>query len=187
MVPKSVQYVVLGVLGVVLAAVVWLQFFRVPDPAVAAPAGATPARTQAAAAGSRAQAPLAVPEVRLGALAAGAGGETVEIGRNLFRVQPKPVAPLASPATRQVEMPSTPPGPPPPPPPPPITLKLIGLVDAPGGAGKIAVLSDGRDVFYGREGDIIDGRYRVVRIGAESVDMSYPDGRGARTIPLSVP
>jgi hypothetical protein len=47
------------------------------------------------------------------------------------------------------------------------------------------VLSDGRDQFYGREGDIIDGRYRIVRIGVESVDMTYVDGRGARRIPLS--
>ena len=37
----------------------------------------------------------------------------------------------------------------------------------------------------GREGDIIDGRYRLVRIGVESVVMEYLDGRGRTTIRLS--
>ena len=51
--------------------------------------------------------------------------------------------------------------------------------------GKVAVLSDGKFVYYGREGDIIEGRYRVVRIGEESVQMEYVDGRGRQTIRLS--
>ena len=52
--------------------------------------------------------------------------------------------------------------PPPPPPPPPITLKLIGIVQ---GSGKpIAALSDGKDVFFGREGDIIEGRYKIIKV-----------------------
>ena len=37
----------------------------------------------------------------------------------------------------------------------------------------------------GREGEIIDGRYRLVRIGVESVVMEYVDGRGRTTIRLS--
>ena len=52
-------------------------------------------------------------------------------------------------------------------------------------AAKIAVLSDGRAVFYGKAGDIIEGRYRIVRIGAESVEVGYVDGRGSTTIRLS--
>jgi hypothetical protein len=70
--------------------------------------------------------------------------------------------------------------------PPPIPLRFIGLVDAPGAQSpRLAVLSDGRNVFHGREGDIIDGRYRIVRIGVESIEMSYVDGRGRQTIRLS--
>ena len=64
-------------------------------------------------------------------------------------------------------------------------LKFIGLVDAPGQTARIAVLSDGRNVFHGREGDIIDGRYRIVRIGAESIEMTYVDGQGRQVIRLS--
>ena len=43
----------------------------------------------------------------------------------------------------------------------------------------------GRNVFYGREGDIIEGRYRIVRIGLESIEMMHVDGRGQQTIRLS--
>jgi hypothetical protein len=64
-------------------------------------------------------------------------------------------------------------------------LKFIGIVEAPGQALKIAVLSDGRNVFYGREGDIIEGRYRILRIGAESLEIAYADGRGRQTIRLT--
>jgi hypothetical protein len=73
-----------------------------------------------------------------------------------------------------------------PPPPPAITLKFIGLVEAPTQAGRIAILSDGRgNVFYGKEGDAIEGRYRMLRIAPELVELSYLDGRGRQTIRLS--
>lgn len=68
---------------------------------------------------------------------------------------------------------------------PPIALKFIGIVDAPTQGGKVAVLSDGRSVFQGHEGDAIDGRFQIVRIGVESVEMSYLDGRGRQTIRLT--
>lgn len=71
-----------------------------------------------------------------------------------------------------------------PPPPAPIALKFIGIVDQEPRL-RVAVLTDGRNVFYGREGDTIEGRYRIERIGADSVDMAYVDGRGRQTIRLS--
>ena len=46
----------------------------------------------------------------------------------------------------------------------------------------MAVLSDARGVYYGREGDIIEGRYRIVKIGVESIELEYLDGRGRQTI-----
>lgn len=70
--------------------------------------------------------------------------------------------------------------------PPPIVLKFIGIVDAPAQGGKLAVLSDGRSgVFYGHEGEVVDGRFKIVRIGVESLDIMYVDGRGRQTIRLS--
>jgi hypothetical protein len=67
--------------------------------------------------------------------------------------------------------------------PPPIPLKYFALMETP--TGKIASLSDCRVTMRGREGDTIDGRYRLVRIGVESVVMEYLDGRGRTTIRMS--
>jgi hypothetical protein len=102
-------------------------------------------------------------------------------GRNLFREKPKPPPPAPKVAPPPPPDPNAPP--PPPPPPPPITLKLIGIVQ---GSGKpIAALSDGKDVFYGREGDIIEGRYKIIKVNVESIDIAYVDGRGQRRLGLS--
>ena len=113
--------------------------------------------------------------------------------RNLFRFKPKPPPP---PPPRQIVETAPPPPPPPPfvpagpppvPPPPPIVLKFIGVVQSADKTQKLAVLSDGRGgiPMYGKEGDIIDGRYRILNIGVESIVMAYLDGRGRQTIRLS--
>jgi hypothetical protein len=36
-----------------------------------------------------------------------------------------------------------------------------------------------------REGDTVDGRYSLMRVGTDSIEMSYMDGRGRQTIRLS--
>ena len=64
--------------------------------------------------------------------------------------------------------------------------KFIGVLEK--GEGMTwAVLSvgDGRGPLHGKEGDIIDGRYRILKIGTESIDMAYLDGRGRQTIRLT--
>ena len=108
--------------------------------------------------------------------------------RNLFRFKPKapPPPPPAPPRSVQPVMPAVPAGPPPPPPLAPIGLKFIGIVEAPSHGEKIAILSDGRNApFYGKEGAIIEGRYRILKIGVESVELAYADGRGRQTIRLT--
>jgi len=72
-----------------------------------------------------------------------------------------------------------------PPPPPPITLKYIGLLEGVQGVGNVAVFSDCRTTMRAREGEIIAGQYRLVRIGKESVVLEYADGRGQTTIRMS--
>jgi hypothetical protein len=69
----------------------------------------------------------------------------------------------------------------------PIPLKFLGTLEKSSDGVKLAVLSlnDGRAPMYGREGDIIDGRYRIVKIGAESIEMTHLDGRGRQAIRLS--
>ena len=51
------------------------------------------------------------------------------------------------------------------------------------GGKKIAVLSDGQGPpLFGVEGGTVAGRYRVIKIGVESIELSYLDGRGRQTI-----
>ena len=72
-----------------------------------------------------------------------------------------------------------------PPPPPPIALKFIGVVERANGV-KWAVLSDGKSApQHGKEGDVIDGRYKIVKIGTESIELTYVDGRGRQTVRLT--
>ncbi len=66
-----------------------------------------------------------------------------------------------------------------------VPLTFIGFVESPGIAGRVVVLTDGELVFHGRVGDVIDGRYRIVGLGLESVDMERIDGRGQQTLRLS--
>jgi hypothetical protein len=44
--------------------------------------------------------------------------------------------------------------------------------------------ASGPGVYQAFEGDIVDGRYRIVKVGLQSVVVSYLDGSGSRTIPL---
>lgn len=39
--------------------------------------------------------------------------------------------------------------------------------------------------MQGREGDIIEGRYRVLKVGLDTLEIAYADGRGRQTLRLS--
>lgn len=128
---------------------------------------------------------VTAPDVHLQALKEERPQPGDQPARDLFRFKPKAPPPAPPrPAARTL--------PPPlasvavaPPTVQPIALRFIGLVEAPEQARKIAILTDGRGIYQGREGDIIEGRYRVLRIGVESVEMAYLDGTGRQTIRLS--
>ena len=118
--------------------------------------------------------------VKLEALKAARPGQ-VELERNPFRFKPPPAPPPPPPPPPTKPVQQTPPGPPPPPPIPPIPLRFMGTVER--GALKLAALTDCKGFTYaGREGESIDGRYRLVRIGEESVVMEYMNGTGRTTI-----
>jgi hypothetical protein len=71
-----------------------------------------------------------------------------------------------------------------PPPPPPIAIKFFGLAVV--GGQRVAAFRDERgNIFHGKEGDIIEGRYRILRIGTDSAEVAYLDGRGRQTIRLT--
>jgi hypothetical protein len=109
--------------------------------------------------------------------------EPVQATRNPFRFKPKPAPPPAPPPVRPI-IPQPDAGPAQPAPPPRIPLKFIGVLES-STTGRVAVLSDTRGVYQGRVGEIIEGRYRILNIGVESIDLAYLDGRGRQTIRLT--
>jgi len=170
--------VLLGVLAVLLAVAI-IRFW----PSAAAPDG-VPLNARA---GTRRAGPTAVtaPDVHLQALGEARPQPVEEPQRDLFRFKQKaaPARPVRPEADADPAAPSAPVAPEAPTL-APIALRFIGLVESES-AQKIAILSDGRGIYEGREGDIIEGRYRILRIGVESVEMAYLDGRGRQTIRLS--
>jgi hypothetical protein len=70
------------------------------------------------------------------------------------------------------------------PPPPPITLKFFGFANKPGEAKKV-FLSQGEDVFIAGEGEIVDRRYRVLRISPNAVEMEDVLNNNRQSIPLT--
>jgi len=175
------RWLIGGGVAVLLALAIWMQSGAAPDSPATAPARA---RTARAAADEAATQP--VPPLKLESLKA-LRGEPSGTERNPFRFQPKvapPPQPVAAPVVEMSPAPVLPPVPTGPPPPPPIALKFIALVERANGV-KWAVLSDGKVTMYGRDGDSIDGRYRIVKIGAESVEVTHLDGRGRQVIRLT--
>jgi hypothetical protein len=122
-----------------------------------------------------------IPDVALGLLNA-SRPEPAGVARNPFRFKPKPPPP-APPQTMRMAPPQQA-GPMEPPPLPRIPLKFIGRMDSEK-AGQVAILSDGHGVYYGHEGETVEGRYRIIRIGVESIELAYLDGRGRQTIRLT--
>jgi len=189
------RQLILAALVIVLLAVIYRLWAATSPAPVAASNRNTgvAAQPQPAAgrgtAGADATKGMEAPDVHLESLNA----ERVRPGageRNLFRFKPKapPPPPPAPPQPVQPTptvnpVPQPPPGPPPL---PPIALKFIGIIESPTHARKIAVLSDGRNPpFQGEEGAIIEGRYRILKIGVESIELAYVDGRGRQTIRLT--
>jgi hypothetical protein len=108
-------------------------------------------------------------------------------GRNIFVSQaeveiPKPLAPGQVGPNGTAVGTYTPPAVPAS---PPIPLKFFGFANQPGEPKKI-FLSKGEDVFIAGEGEIVDRRYKVVRISATSVEIQDVVGSGPpQSIPLT--
>jgi hypothetical protein len=102
-------------------------------------------------------------------------------GRNIFSQFsvapeiPKPVAPI-----RQAHVDT---GPPPPPPPPPINLGFYGYAAEKTGQKQVFLLH-GDDIFIASEGDVVDRRYRVVKINSASVQVEDIPYHNTQTLPL---
>jgi hypothetical protein len=105
-------------------------------------------------------------------------------GRNIFSASsvpvdiPKPVAPIRPKPVVPVYTP--PPGPPPP---PPIDLKFFGTATSAQGKRQ-AFLLRGDDVFLASDGDIVQRRYRIVSVSANSIVVEDLTNNNRQTLPL---
>jgi len=181
--PKRQREIALAIAAILLVAVaVWTVQRGPAPPAIAAPGGATPGNVQ-----PTSKHPIA--EIDLEALEA-KRSEPEESDRNPFRFKPRAAPPTPASVIKQQQQQAAAAaaaqaaaGPPEPPPLPRIPLKYIGEMSDPKMTGhRVAILSDARGVYYGREGEIVEGRYRIIKIGVESIELAYLDGRGRQTI-----
>jgi len=190
------QLLLLGAILVVLAAVLYWQSARsevTPEEFSAAMADRVRREAGAADASAAAPRPRAavageIPAVGLASLGH-VQPEPADTGRDPFRFESAPASgrrggaagPGAAAPPPQPAMAAVPQGPPGP---PPILLKFIGIAKQ--GEGRLyAVLRDERGIYHGAEGDVVEGRYRILRVSADRVDVSYVDGRGRTSIPMS--
>jgi hypothetical protein len=119
------------------------------------------------------------PELRLKLLESSEGTKYEGTGRNIF-------VPGLEPIPRPIvdNTPKPPPGPPPPPPPPPINQKFFGVASHTGEPKRV-FLAQGDTVFIGTEGEIVDRRYKIVRINPNSVEIEDVLNNHRQTIPLT--
>jgi hypothetical protein len=125
--------------------------------------------------------PSGVPGLRLDLLKLSEQMSYAGTGRNIFRDQPVDIAKPVKPVITAAPPPPVNTGPPPP---PPINLKFFGFANKPGQQKQI-FLSEGDDTFIAKEGDIVDRRYKVVKIYNESVDIQDVLNNNTQRIMLS--
>jgi hypothetical protein len=168
--------IVLGVIAVLAFAYFVLPMFTgetsatSPSTPVGTPApGRAPAR--AGAKGKKVRPENLDPTLRLDLLASVEQTQYEGNGRNIFTSEPDPPAipiPGASGATDVAVKPIY--TPPPVPTAPAIPLKFYGFASKVGEPKKIFLI-DGEEVFVAGEGEIVNRRYKVIRISPTSVEM----------------
>lgn len=199
---RNAVYVAVA-LGLVAIYLVWRTFFssggeviasKPPAPALIAPATAGPAARRVRSgrrAGPAQKQTLTAsldPRLRLDLLKGSSETEYKGAGRNIFRAEKEIEIPKAvDNGVKKKEEEAKIPLPPPTPvvqPPPPINLKFFGFANRPGEARQVFLLQN-EDVFIAREGDVVNRRYKVVKINNNSVEIEDLLGNNRQTIPLT--
>ncbi len=192
---KVIAAVALGGLAVVLAVWQFSGFFSggsssaasttvTPSPALSAPASGTRTRGNQSARNSTGKKDAGQnldPSLRFDILKTSEDTKYEGTGRNIFRVFVEIQHVLQSPVQ---ETPTAQQGPAPPPPLPPIELRFYGFATPAGGTKRI-FLAHNEDVFIAKEGDIVDRRYKVVRIAPNSVEILDVLSNNRQSIPLT--
>ena len=109
-------------------------------------------------------------------------------GRNIFSTTY--TAPVVIPTNMPKARPgvatgAVPTGPPLPPPPPPINLKFFGTAIRANGLRQ-AFLLNGEDVYLAAAGDIVARKYKIVAIGANSIQVEDLQNANTQSLPLQV-
>jgi hypothetical protein len=123
------------------------------------------------------------PTIRLDLLESAQNVKYEGKGRNIFRAG----APVDIPQPSHnvlTDKQTPPPVPQPPPGPPPINLRFFGVASRTGEAQRI-FLSEGESIFVAREGDIVNSRYKVVKINPQSVEIEDLLNNNRQSIPLT--
>ena len=94
---------------------------------------------------------------------------------------PPPPMPSAPPVVEETPPPVTVPTPPPL---PPLNIKYIGAFEGKKGLKVAVLMTDRKEVLTGQAGEVVANRYRIVRIGLESVDVQDVGSEQVRRIPL---
>lgn len=145
---------------------------------------AIPAQPEAANAPgrTRAKTPALDPTLRTDLLKNSEAAEYKGTGRNIFEEQAAPLPQPKHPAV--VPQPQPVPQPVVAPPPPPIPLKFYGFANKPG-QSKSIFLANGDDIFIGKEGDIVQRRYKIIHISPTQVEIEDVLNNNRQTIPLT--
>ena len=107
-------------------------------------------------------------------------------GRNIFSASSAPVElpkPIASVRTKGAALQAGPLAPTGPPPPPPIELKFFGT-ETTGKGLRTAFLLHGDDVFLALNGDVVQRRYKIVSVLANSIVVEDLANNNTQTLPL---
>ncbi len=180
---KTKVRVAIGLCIIAVLVVSWtLMGNKTPTPAPkssSAPVAAAPAK------GKSAQPAESLdPRLRLDLLASSEEVKYQGSGKNIFRTLAEPIErPKISPLQRKqqqeearnVNIP---------PPPPPINLKFFGITNTKGEKPKV-FLSQGDDVWIAHEGDVVNRRYKVVRISPMTVEIEDLLNNNRQNIPLT--
>jgi hypothetical protein len=134
------------------------------------------------------------PTLRLDLLAKVQAVDTSTGIRNLFQFTtaaamasartPEPAKIVPQSPLIPVKVPSGPPPVPVKPGPPPINLKYFGYTALRQGGGKRAFFIDGDEILIGTEGELVKRRYRVIRIGVNSVEVEDTQTNNTQTLKL---
>jgi hypothetical protein len=123
------------------------------------------------------------PRLRLDILAASQSKKYETGGRNIFRMEEKPILPVTASVRKEYTV-EAPPTPTPTPPPPPINLKFYGFASKANEPKKIFLADEG-EVFLAKQGDIVERKYKVAQINNTSVVIEDVLNNNRQTIPLT--